>query len=246
MRWSDLAWEGVTQRQIALFKADLLERQQLAPTTVNRILATLKTFYGWMVNSNLIQTNPAIAVTLLKLEEPNAQALSATEIASLYQAVAASKFPNRDLALVSVLLNGLRVEEISALNLGDYDGTQLCIRQLSHPQPHSVPLASEAIAHLDRLVDWRQQGELLNPESPIFLSYSRRSYGQRLTYWGIRDVIDALKESTQIDLHPQRFRQTFAIGLIQQGMTVDQAMTLTRHKSVQSFKQDVGDRSAPL
>jgi integrase/recombinase XerD len=214
MRWSDSAWETVTQRQIALFKADLLE-QQLALTTVNRTLKTLKTFYDWMVSSHSIRANPAIAVTLLKLEEPDIQALSATEVASIYQAAATSKSPNRDLALVSVLLHGLRVEEISALNLEDYDGTQLCIRQTARSDSHSIPLASEAIAHLDRLVDWRVQGERLNPDSPIFLSYSRRSYGQRLTYWGIRDVIDAIKAATQIDLNPQRFRQTFAID----GMT---------------------------
>jgi integrase/recombinase XerD len=243
MRWSDLAWEAVTPRQIALFKADLLNEQRLALATVNRVLTTLKNFYGWMAVSNQIQLDPTATLTPLKLEKPEAQALSEAEVATIYQAAAIGKFPFRDPALVSVLLHGLRVEEIAVLNLEHYDGTQIWINQTSQPSQHLgksfVPLDSEAIANLDRFLDWRQQQGLLNPENPLFLSYSRRSYGQRLTYWGIRDVIDAIKEATQIDLHPQRFRQTFTSSLIQQGMTIDQAMLLTRHKLRQSFKRDL-------
>ena len=241
MRWSDLAWEALTQRQIALFKGHLLDEQQLALATVNRVLTTLKNFYGWMVASSQMQNNPTIATTLLKLEEPEAQALSEAEVTAIYQAAAVSKFPFRDPALISVLLHGLRLEEIAALSLIHYDKTQIWIDRPSYPiGKHFVPLSSEAIAALDRFLDWRRsQGEPLNPESPLFLSYSRRSYGQRLTYWGIRDVIDVIKEATQLDLHPQRFRQTFTISLMQQGMTVEQAMILTRHKSVQSFKRDI-------
>ena len=242
MRWSDLAWEAVTPRQIALFKADLLN-QRLALATVNRALTTLKNFYGWMAVSNQMQIDPTATLTLLKLEKPEAQALSETEIATIYQAAAIGKFPFRDPALVSVLLHGLRVEEVSVLDLKNYDGTQI---QICQPPDRAkqirggyVPLDSEAIANLDRFLDWRQEQEPLNPENPLFLSYSRRSYGQRLTYWGIRDVIDALKKATQIDLHPQRFRQTFTSNLIQQGMTTDQAMLLTRHKTRQSFKRDL-------
>ena len=153
MRWSDLAWEAVTPRQIALFKADLLN-QRLALATVNRVLTTLKNFYGWMVVSNQIQIDPAVTLTLLKLEKPEAQALSETEIATIYQAAAIGKFPFRDPALVSVLLHGLRVEEVSVLDLKNYDGTQIQICQpperAKQIRGGDVPLDSEAIANLDR------------------------------------------------------------------------------------------------
>ncbi len=67
----------------------------------------------------------------------------------------------------------------------------------------------------------------------------RRRLGQRLTYLGIREVMDGLREATGIDVHAHRFRHTFATRLLLQGMDSFKAMTLTRHKSVQAFKRYV-------
>ena len=62
---------------------------------------------------------------------------------------------------------------------------------------------------------WRREkeGELSN-ESLLFVSCSNRSQGKRLTYWGIRHVMDDLAEKTGIDLHSHRGRHTFAITIV--------------------------------
>jgi integrase/recombinase XerD len=213
MDWTDQSWAAVTRRQVALFKGYLLEEQQLAPATVNRVLTTLKNFYQWLVDSDHVLKNPTTAINLLKLEEPEAQDLSESEVSEIFQAAKGSNFVERDTALVAVLLHGLRAQEVSQLNLNDYDGRRLHIRKAKADSKGYVPLTQSAVLDVNDYLQWRQQqGEVLEPTSPLFLSYSRRSFGQRLSYWGIRDVIDGIKTVTEIDLHAHRFRHTFAVN----------------------------------
>jgi integrase/recombinase XerD len=201
MDWTETNWREVTRRQIALFKANLIENRQLAPATVNRVLTTLKSFYQWMMDSQQIQRNPAIGIELLKLEAAEAKPLTEAEIFRVHQTVAAGKFPDRDQALVSLLLSGLSGRQVAALNIKDFDQTQLHLYAVKRGSQASIPLSDEAIAALNRYLGWRQQqGEALQPTSPLFLSYSHRSYGRRLSYWGIRDVIDAIKAATGIGI----------------------------------------------
>jgi integrase/recombinase XerD len=238
MDWTQTAWAAVTPRQVALFKDDLLEEKFLAPATVNRVLTTLKNFYGWMVDSEYVAKNPTKTIDLLELESPEAQDLSEAELASIYQVAAGSNYCERNTALVSILLHGLRAAEVSALNLEDYDGTRLHVRKAKSDSKGYVPLKEKARIDLDAYLEWRsQQGEELQPASPLFISRSRRSFGKRLTYWGIRDVVDAIQQVTGIDLHAHRFRHTFATDLVLRGMDTYHVMTLTRHKSIQSFKR---------
>ncbi|OWY65524.1 integrase domain-containing protein SAM domain-containing protein [cyanobacterium TDX16] len=193
MDWTQSAWAFVTPRQVALFKDDLLEEKSLAPATANRVLTTLKNFYGWMVDSEYVAKNPTKTIDLLELESPEAQDLSEAELASIYQVAAGSNYRERNTALVSILLHGLRAAEVSALNLEDYDGRRLHVRKAKSDSKGYVPLKERARRDLDAYLEWRsRQGEELQPASPLFISRSRRSFGKRLTYWGIRDVVDGV------------------------------------------------------
>jgi integrase/recombinase XerD len=102
----------------------------------------------------------------------------------------------------------------------------------------AVPLTQDAIEVLNTYLSWRQtQGEIVQQTSPLFVSHSRRNAGERLSYEGIRKVVDALAEKTGIAFHAHRCRHTFATNLVLKGMNPYHVMTLTRHKSVQSFRR---------
>ncbi len=238
LEWSDKSWDTVTPRDIARFKTALTEQKKFAPTTVNRVLVTLGNFFRWRVDLGQMEVDPTTAIAPLPLPEPEAQELSIEEVKRIYAIAATRSYPERETALVSVLLQGLRAKEVSVLNLEDFEGSRLLIRKAEREIQGVVPLRTQTIADLKAYLDWRTaRGETLEPSSPLFLSHSRRSRGQRLTEWGVRDVIEAIRKATQIDLHAQRFRHTFALDLVVRGMDPHQVMTLTRHKSVQSFKR---------
>ena len=80
----------------------------------------------------------------------------------------------------------------------------------------AVPLSPSAKRELDGYLEWRKPlGETLAPTSPLFVSHSRRNKGNRLSYDGIRKVVELIEQETGLDLHAHQFRHTFATNLVQ-------------------------------
>lgn len=244
MEWTQQAWANVTRRQVAQFKQYLLQERKLAPSSVNRILRTLKTFYKWMLESEYIMGDPTTGVKQEQVPEAQSQELEDEEVDRIYVAIAeVSRDPVRDRALFSILLHGLRAEEAINLNFEDYDGQQVVIREAKHDSVGEVPLTRPARADVDAYVQQRQvqataTGQPLVPQSPLFVSNSNRSKGKRLTYWGVQEVMNQLAEQTGIHLHAHRGRHTFCTNLIVKlEMDTALAMELSRHKDIRSFKR---------
>jgi integrase/recombinase XerD len=244
MDWTQQAWANVSQRQVVQFKQYLLQERQLAPNSVNRILQTLKTFYKWMLASEYITSDPTTGVKQEKVAEAQSQGLEDEEVERIYAAILeVSRDPLRDRALFSVLLHGLRAEEAINLNFEDYDGQRVTIRAANHDSLGEVPLTRQARADLDAYMQQRQSqaesiGQELSAETPLFVSNSNRSKGQRLTYWGVQEVMNQLAGHTGINLHAHRGRHTFCNNLIVKlEMDTTSAMELSRHRDVRSFKR---------
>lgn len=240
MNWTDTVWSQVTRRQIAQFKQYLIAEKQLAPNSVNRTMQTLKGFFKWLMRSGYGSADPTTEIQQERVPEPQAKDLEAEEVERIYQAIEQRRWKERDRALWTVLLHGLRAEEASNLNIGDCVGGELVIRQAKHDSTGEVPLTKEGQADLEAYLRWRehQSGQALTPEQPLFISFSPRNRGQRLTYAGIRQVMDQLAAATGIDLHSHRGRHTFATRLIVEfEMDPTLAMELTRHKDPRSFRR---------
>jgi integrase/recombinase XerD len=244
LRWITVGWAAVTPRQVAQFKAHLLRidletnRRVLADSSVCRILGTLKNFYGWLVKSQYISADPTIAVELPKLKEPEAQNLDDITVEQILQAASDGSIPERNIAIVSILLHGLRASEVVNLNLEDYDGQRLTIRQAKADSKGKVPLSVQTRLRLDLYLKWREcQGHSIEPTSPIFISESNRNRGKRLSYDGIYKVVKEFEVATNVSLHPHQFRHTFATNMMVQGMNPYHVMTMTRHRSTASFRR---------
>lgn len=242
--WTNTSWVEVTPRQVAQFKEHLIRsdlesgRRVLTNATVYRTLGTLKNLYGWMFRSRYVNHDPTTEVDKPKLKEPTAQNLTDETLVLIHQVVTNSNLPERNTALISVLLHGLRASEAAALNLEDYDGQRLVIRVAKADSKGAVPLTSIAKSDLDAYLKWREMnGEILQPSAPLFVSHSHRNKGERLSYDGIRKVVELIELHTGLDLHAHQFRHTFATNLVLKGMNPYHVMTLTRHKSVQSFRR---------
>jgi site-specific recombinase XerD len=249
MDWCDIAWAEVSRRKVTQFKTFLIKERELALSSVNRMLQTLKSFYRWLLLSEYVKADPTIGIQLERLPESVAKDLDDDEVVKIYEAIAVSKFPIRDRALFTVLLHGLRGEELCNLNVGDYCNGELVIPVAKWDSKGEVPLTRLGLQHLDDYLGWRRKKggedkEELWQESPLFVSFSNRNYGKRLTYWGVRHVMDDLAEKTGIDLHSHRGRHTFATNLIvKYELDPSLAMELTRHRDVRSFKRYTNRKS---
>lgn len=242
-RWVNIPWQQVTEHQIDRYAAHLL--QTAAEATVCRKLSALKSFYGWMHKRHYVQLDPTQVVELPKLKQPQAQHLEPEDVERIEQVVELLPHAERNRALLGVLLHGLRAAEVCGLNVGDYDGTRLRIREAKRDSTGVVPLNHNARTALDAYLGWRVlQGEVVTPEAPLFLSTSNRAKGKRLSYDGIRKLFEKLGQQIEQlygqaipDLHVHQLRHTYITNLVLKGMDPYHVMTLSRHRSPSSFRR---------
>lgn len=277
--WTNKPWNQVTTWDVTCYKehletaliqeseTDTLKRQ-LSPNSVALAMRSLKSFFRWLRQANYIADNPTLAVSLPSESEPESKELTDLQVQALYAALERRGHSRlRDTALLAVLSHGLRAKEASHLNVEDYDGRRLHIREAKQGSTGRVPVDQDACAALNTYLEWRkEQGESLTADTPLFVNYSRdpRVRGRRLSYDGVYLVvkqlgqmaIDLALEQVQdepeahsvadlvgweiaalAEIHPHQLRHTFASNLVLGGMDAYLAMALTRHRSVSVFKR---------
>lgn len=239
-----LSWAMVTPQQVGQFKADLLRgseemgRRRLADRSVQRTLHCLKSFYQWMQDTGYVTHNPTRSIQPPKPKQPQPNHLSVAQVQLVFEAALEIVPVERNMALLSILRHGLRASEVCGLNLGDYDGARLSIRSAKADSTGIVPIDAVGQAWInDYLSDRRQQGELLTPQSPLFVSHSRQNAGQRLGYHSIHKLMGRLSQAVGFGVQAHQFRHTYATHLVLSGMNPYHVMTLTRHKSPQTFRR---------
>lgn len=101
-----------------------------------------------------------------------------------------------------------------------------------------MPLTQQARLDLDTHIQRQVIAQELFPQNPLFTSNSNRSKGQRLTYWGVQEVMKRLALHTGIDLQAHRGRQTFCANLVAQVESdMASAMQLSRYRDIRSVKR---------
>jgi integrase/recombinase XerD len=248
--WSDKAWIDITPRDIARFKKYLKDEcrtrqgKHLSPAAINQAITALKSFFNWFQLTGYLDPTavlPTAAVKFEKLGEPLPRHLSPEQMEAIYQVVTGDEDINlRDRALLAVLTHGLRAEDVSKLNVGDFDGTRLRFMRNKDRSEAIVPLRAAAREQIYAYLERRQsQCEVMTDESPLFLTYDPRNPRQRLGYQGIYYFTKVrLSEATGIqDLTPHRFRHTYATELIELGVDSLLARSLTGHKSEKVFRR---------
>lgn len=277
--WTEKPWNQLTTWDITRYKEYLetatiqdrktgIPKRQFSLNSVALAVRSLKSFFRWMQQAYYITENPTLAVSAPSEPEPESKELTELQVQALYAALERrGQSRLRDTALLGVLSHGLRAEELSHLNIEDYDGKRLHIRVAKQGSTGRVPLDKDARAAVNAYLEWRKaKGEKLTVDTPLFINFSRdpKVRGQRLSYDGVYLVVKqlgklaieaALEQLTDQDnpsdiekllgweiaalteIHPHQLRHTFASNLVLGGMDAYLAMALTRHRSVSVFKR---------
>ena len=208
-------------------------------SSVARILGTLKNFYNWLIRSGYVKADPTIAVDLPKILEPKANNLSMEVVEKIFEAIETIRNPQRNLAIFGLLLHGLRASEVCGLNIGDYDGIRVEIKQAKAGSVGTVPLEEWCTSKVDDYLEWLKASYSgnLKSESPMFVSFSNRNTGKRISYDTINKLCKQIGEIIGIKFNAHQLRHTFATNLVISGMSPYHSMTLMRQKSFRNFKR---------
>lgn len=204
-------------------------------TTIARRLACLRSLFRFCTREQFCTSNPAKALRTPRVGRKLPHYLTTREIASLLEAPPAHEpMGLRDRAILETLYTaGLRVAELVALNLEDWDRDANILRVRGKGKKERIaPVGSYAEKALQRWLEVRQTGprSTADDHAAIFLN----RFGQRITTRSIGRMLEKYLKETGLSekTSPHTLRHSFATHLLDGGADLRSVQELLGHKSL--------------
>ncbi len=222
----------VTWRDVDCFLQQQ-HRQGLAPTTVNRRIHALKSFYEFLfvTGGNDEYPMPIKPSHYVRQGRPLPKKLTTAEVKRLFAPI--TNEVDKTLFLL-MLRCGLRVAEVAALKLSDIDWTEraLIIRQGKGRKDRRVYLSNDILSSLEQLFSQRPR---TIPEDVVFWNQKRLS--QPLSIKAIQKKMERYAKSAGIKASCHSLRHTFASNLLEEGAEVIYIKEFLGHNSITSSER---------
>ena len=200
-----------------------------------RCVASLKSFYSYLMDRGLVGTNPAKNTAPVRAERKIPQILTGKEVELfLEQPQCVDPKGYRDHAMLELLYaTGIRVSELIGLDVEDVNLAAGFIRCVSRGKERIIPLYATAIKALtDYIRDIRPQ-MILHPREPaLFVNMS----GERMSRQGFWKIIKFYQEKARIDkdITPHTLRHSFAAHLLENGADLHSIQEMLGHADISS------------
>lgn len=236
--------DWITDRGLALSQASqddirryisYLEKKGKSNATVVRLVASLKSFYNYMLTIRAVSLNPAKGVSPARVERKLPAILSGKEVdLFLDQPDVSEPKGCRDKAMLEVLYaTGIRVSELIALNIQDVNLSVGFIRCRGKQKERVVPLYRTAVKALSAYInDVRQQLLDLPEESALFVNMG----GERMSRQGFWKIVKYYQEKAEIkkEITPHTLRHSFAAHLLENGADLKSIQEMLGHADISS------------
>lgn len=236
-----LAKGGVTDpkkiqpEHIESFKNSLAEAKYTAKS-ISRKLNSIKTFFRFLIEKNILGDNPAAKIVHPKYTSQPPRILSKMEYRSLRDTCHSD---NRIYAIVEILLQtGIRIGELANLDLDDIDTDKILVRAYeSHPQ-RQVPLNSAAQLALANYLKNRPKAK----SKTVFITKTGRPFLIR----NIRTAVDRYFKLAEIkNARVNDLRHTFIAHQLEAGTPLTLVSKLVGHKRLSTTEKYLAFVSRP-
>ncbi len=227
----------------------------LKKSTVSRRLATIRSFFKFLHREGYVKANPAKLVPTPRLPKILPRFLSVDDVFSLVEKPEGIGFlPARDRAILELLYSsGLRVSELSGLNVDDLDVREGLVKVRGKGKKERiVPVGKKAVEAIRSYMVERIL--LKKKQNALFLNRS----GTRLTDRGVRRIVVKYARAMGVNgrIGPHTLRHTFATHLLQDGADLRVIQELLGHSSLSTTQKythldithlmDIYDKAHPL
>jgi site-specific recombinase XerD len=229
----DQAPDSLGHRDLRRFAAVLSERG-ISKAGVARKLAAIRAFYGALVRSGAMSSNPADLVATPKQDRKLPRVLSREEMQTLLDRIPTrTPLEMRDRAMLELAYScGLRAEEVVNLNTDspDFDGERLRIEGKGG-KTRLVPMGEPAQQALTRYLE-RGRRALVGAGNENALLVSKS--GRRLHPSDVRRRLERWVREAAIagGVSPHALRHSFATHLLEGGADLRSIQELLGHASL--------------
>ena len=212
--------------------------RNLDAISIRRHLAAVRSFFQFLLREKSVTSNVARQLRTPKAPKRLPKVPTEEQTNSLVDAVGADtlerQHPERDLLIFELLYGcGLRVSELTGLNLEDFDFLDRWIRVRGKGRKErQVPYAGKAALALEKYLSKR---ETKPGENALFLNHR----GQRLSARGARGIVAfyARMISGDASLHPHSFRHAYATHLLSDGADLRAIQELLGHSQLSTTQK---------
>ena len=188
--------------------------------TVSRAIASIKGFYGFLLDTGAVDHNPAAVLVPDKTTQKLPQILTSKEVELLLEqpeCVDAKGY--RDRAMLELLYaTGIRVSELINLDVSDLNLAAGIVTCRGRDHERAIPLYSAAIKALGEYVEFVNVG------------------GERMSRQGFWKLIKSyqVKAGIEKDITPHTLRHSFAAHLLENGADLHSIQEMLGHADISS------------
>ena len=231
----DLKYNKVKEEDIKAYLEYLVEEQNKKPSTISRMIASIRSFYQYEVKNKKISADPTEKVQSPKIEKKAPCVLTTKEVELLLEQPTDADLKGiRDKALLEfAYATGMRVTEIISLNVEDVNIEQEYVECKTGKKKRDIPLGKMALnAVKEYLNKARDVMVKTDKEKALFVNVN----GKRLTRQGFWKIIKYYQEQAHIDkdITPHTLRHSFATHLLQNGAELKAIQTMLGHSDISS------------
>ena len=220
----------ITRKELRDYVGYLTRRGDQRTSTARRV-ATIRSYFTWLVQEDILEMNPASGLKTPKPPKKLPELVVREQLDELLDANWGDDYrAMRDRAICEILYGaGLRVSELCGLDLDSIDESTGLIRVTGKGNKERVvPLHATAFASLGH---WREHGRAsmmgsLSPGAALFFN----GRGKRLTPRDVRRILDT--RIGQGHIHPHALRHTYATHLLEGGADLRIVQELLGHESL--------------
>ena len=229
-----------------------LKKLNKKTSTISRNLATIRSFYQFLVRTKKVKKDPTIGVQSPKVEKKAPSILTAKEVELLLEQPKDVDLKGiRDKAMLEfAYATGMRVTEIISLDITDVNIKESLVVCNTGFKKRNIPLGSISMKALSEYIE-KSRPILIKDENTkaLFVNVN----GKRLTRQGFWKIVKFYKEQAHIskEITPHVLRHSFATHLLQNGAEIKAVQSMLGHSDISStqvymqFQKDIYNKAHP-
>lgn len=212
-----------------------LQKEGRASSTVSRTLASLRSYYLFMMQNGVVKSNPTSNLEAPHVEKKIPKILSGEEVELLLeQPKNCDNKGIRDKAMLELLYaTGIRVSELINLDVSDVNVPMSFVRCKGGKKERIIPMGHQAKDALENYINNVRKYMVKDEnETALFVNCS----GARLSRQGFWKLIKYYQHIAGIetDITPHTLRHSFAAHLLENGADLHSIKEMMGHADISS------------
>ena len=209
-----------------------LSLKKLSPKSINRKIATLKSFFKFLIKRDVIEINPTTNITSLKTDQKIPNFLKEKDVNFLFDNLILEKNFNgeRDMMILELLYGtGIRISELINLKTRNINLPKKEMKIMGkRKKERIIPLHQQIISQIKKYLD--KKNEIKSTHEFLLCTNKRKKLYPMLIYRIVKKHLSSLINSKKYN--PHLLRHTFATHILNKGGDLNSIKDLLGHESL--------------